>query len=61
MNMTTSDAQLEERRRAAIREREREAQVNRFAGSCSRIRGMCSLPGGGTAGANTVLSLPLPP
>ncbi len=27
MTMTTSDAQLEERRRAAIREREREAQV----------------------------------
>jgi len=26
-NMTTSDAQLEERRRAAIREREREAQA----------------------------------
>ena len=35
MNMTTSDQQLEERRRAAIREREREAQV---FGACASAR-----------------------
>lgn len=45
--MTTSDAQLEERRRAAIREREREAQVLCAVLGRLRIHALasCSVPG----------------